>query len=284
MNKNSSIWTINEQGNILFNTHDEVLKKTYKPRNIFEYPIMSYLVMILCALLDFIMFKQLFGSFLYDDLAIQYLSIVGLLIAFDFAPIYLGMKLKDKSQGYNVKKIVIIILLASFLIGIILNFILRFEFKDMVLSDLSNYKISFMGDISMEETQNPHALTYAWFGAIIPIATSLCSFGVSYVTSNPLQKELRNLEETKLFLEKDLLQTDSILKEYETDSIDTLKSEEEEKYQQTKLLIKMQALEYCDYVRERLKEHIGNPTSSSALSEFDYENIITKIEALDSAI
>ena len=37
-------------------------------------------------------------------------------------------------------------------------------------------------------------------------------------------------------------------------------------------------ISHCDYVRERLKEHLGNPTSNNVLSEAACENILARLD------
>ena len=40
------------------------------------------------------------------------------------------------------------------------------------------------------------------------------------------------------------------------------------------------AVGYCDYVRERLKEHMGDPTATNELSKFENEDISKRLKKL----
>lgn len=44
------------------------------------------------------------------------------------------------------------------------------------------------------------------------------------------------------------------------------------------MMHKAQVIGYCDYVRERLKEQLGNPTSNNVLSESVCETILARLD------
>ena len=278
MKNNTSVWKMNQNGNYVFHTEEDFVKLEHKAGSIFERPAVAYIVMFLCAGLDFIMFKQLFGNFLYDSLFIQYMSILGMLIGFDFVPIYLGMKIREKQQGYNVKTLLIVLLVSAFAIAFVLNVWLRLDMKDLVLPDLSNFVQSFSGKATVENQTSSHALIYAIFAACLPLVTSLGSLGVSYATYNPLKDEVLRLQTKLNILNTDLLQTNSILKEYEADKMDEMFVEDRARYHIARNTICEMAFFYCNYTRQCLKEHIGSPSSTNELSRFDYGKLAERLK------
>ena len=59
MSKEICAWKMNKNGSLVFSTKEAVNRSHYRPRSLFERPIVAYLVMIVCAVLDFTLFYQL---------------------------------------------------------------------------------------------------------------------------------------------------------------------------------------------------------------------------------
>ncbi|MBP3817283.1 MAG: hypothetical protein J6H31_03190 [Butyrivibrio sp.] len=280
MSKEICAWKMNKNGSLVFSTKADVIRTHYRPRSLFEHPIIAYLVMIVCAVLDFTLFYQLLSKALYDDPATMYMTTLGLLIGFDFAPCYLGMQFRKKGQGYRVNKILMGVLATSFILAFAVNFWLRLVMKDVALPDLST-TTSLLGTVNTEKTSNPFALAFAVFAAILPAVTSLCSFGISYSTSDPLGKDIEVLEKELEMLESDLIQTRSVLNEYEADSdyYERICRDDEARYKECIAFTCEKAMYYADYVRERIKEHLKeDPSGINELSKAQYEHLITLLK------
>lgn len=284
MSKETCAWKMNKNGSLVFAAKKAVNRAHYSPRSLFEHPMIAYLVMIVCAVLDFALFYQLLSKVLYDSPATMYMTTLGLLIGFDFAPCYLGMQYRRASQGYRVNRILMGVLAASFLLAFSVNFYLRLVMKDVALPDLSK-STSLLGTVSTEETSNPLALSFAVFAAVLPAVTSLCSFGVSYSTSDPLQKDIEVLDNELEMLEADLTQTGSVLTEYEADKdyYDRICRDDEARYKECIALACEKAMYYADYVRERIKEHLkDDPSGINELSKAQYDHLITLLRDRNS--
>ena len=76
---------------------------------------------------------------------------------------------------------------------------------------------------------------------------------------------------------------DAYISEYEADIdfAEHLKEDDEGKYREMQKYQKALVLSYADYVRQRLKEHIGDPTSTNVLSE---ETCVAILERLDKEL
>ena len=269
MRRNKNIWEIGKEGNLIFPTEGEVLRLKYSPQTLFEKPIVAYIVMIACAVLDAVVFNQMFARLLRERWELRTLSCIGMLFGFDFAPIYLGMKLREKNQGYKVDKMLIRALALSFAAAFVINIVLRFAMKDVILPPQSTKPSSIMATNISVQQKNPLAPIYAFFAAVLPLITSLCSFGVSYAVANPLKTEMENLDTQLLMLQHDSDQAQSIIAEYEADEdmVERLKGEDNEKYNAASNMIREQAVMYTDYVRQRIKEHLGEPAPINELSK-----------------
>ena len=269
---------MDKQGQLHFGVRKRLLQDEARPYSKWEHPFTAVIVMILCAVLDFIMFRQLFSSFLYDAVAVQWLSIIGMLIGFDLAPIYLGIAVKKCNQGFKPDQLLVTAFLTAFVLALTGNILLRIVMKDMVLPDLSTYTTSLIGDVAVTETVNERALPYAVFASCLPIVTSMVSFGISYVTANPLKKISEKLNTEQNILEDAIQQISATLKEYEEDGdyLEKLLDDDREQFRETCSFVQERMAYYCDYVRERIKEFLGNPASTNILSK-DVKGIVSKL-------
>ncbi len=265
-----AMWTINKTGNLVFPGDEKNLRDRYQAKSLFESEVVVYIIMIVCCILDIVMFKQLFNHLILDSPYVRNGAVIGMLMPFDFAPIYFGMKLKEKHQGYKVDKIMLIGLMATFLVGTVLYFALRVALQDVASPRSTQEAIIFSGgDGAPEQTSNPYALVFAIFTGIMPLLTSMVSLWVSYAVSNPLKSELHAYEKQKLELDTAISQSKSVITEYEADLnvYERLLEEDEQKYQAVCSQISRLACFYTDYVRVRIAQHLGEPAATNELSK-----------------
>lgn len=99
-------------------------------------------------------------------------------------------------------------------------------------------------------------------------------------TYNPLgikkQRFAEMIEDTR----DEVRRFEAIVADYdsEPDFAELLEAEDEAKYEEMQKMHKAMVIGYCDYVRERLKEHIGNPTANNALSKEICETILARLD------
>ena len=282
--KNHLLWTIDQQGQLHFPLRGRIARSTDAAATAWEHPIALLAVMLLCAALDFIMFKQLFAAILYDAVWIQWFSILGLLICFDLAPIYLGLFLKKRRQGYAVDGWILWGLAAAFLAAFSGNVALRIVMRDVVLPDLTQTSTSVMGSVQADAAAGSgRAMAYALFAAFLPLGTSLVSFAVSYLTANPLKSDLRRLRCEAAETAEALSQADATIAEYDAsaDHLLLLQQEEDQRYAAARAAIAEQMLLHCDYVRERIKEHLADPAALNELSKPRREELLQLSAHLD---
>lgn len=269
MNTNKA-WTEGKDGNIYFNGRKDTLKRETSYANGWEKPIVSTIVLFICGLADFTMFKSLFGSFLVDSVVLQYICIACMLVGFDVAPIYIGIYKKKVSQGYKRSDELAKIGVIAFGLAFVANLFLRIMCRDILLpSDTA--VIDLFGSTQTTDVapeSNPLAMTWAIFGAIMPLITSLCSYLVSYFAFNPLKMEHVKYAKALLKLDDSIEQVEAAIAEDDADPdfLRRIKEDDELKYNTATRTVDRMVLTYSDYVRERIKEHLGDPVSTSQLS------------------
>ena len=266
-----NLYSISSQGHLIFDGRESRLNAADKSLTIWEYPISSLIILFLCAVLDGVMFYTLFSAFLYDTAILVMLSTIALLIGFDVAPAVAGVLLKKRSQGINASILMIVLLAVAFLVAFAGNTVLRITYKDLVLPDLSSVSTSVFGAIENSTTaaaEGNNSLIYALFASMMPLITSLVSFAVSFQSSNPLKTYVRDLKLKINDIENEIEEIDAALIEYDADLefFERISAEDEEKYQNMLKVIDEKAVFYCNYVRQRIKERLGDPVSTNILS------------------
>ncbi len=279
-NNKKSLWKMDKQGNLVFPTRGDQLKDTYAVDSSWERPVAALVVMVFCAVLDFIVFKQLFAAILYDQILIQWFSVVGCLIAFDLGPIYLGILMKKNRQGLRIDWVTAGGLILAFLLVFAGNIWLRITVKDILVPNNSASTFSIFGTGENESARA--ALPYAVFSSMLPLATSIVSYGASYISANPLLERIKRLHYQQVELEDRIVQTEAVLKEYEEDPslYDRLIEEDDKMFESASIRANELGYLYVDYVRERIKEHLGDPAATNELSK----DVRDRLESLLTAL
>lgn len=266
---NETLWSRDNQGNLQFGTKRRIAKERTKPDTLWNHPFLLVVIIVLCAAVDSICFKQLFDSFLLDAPLIRWTAILGMLFAFDFVPVYLGLNLKKRLQSYNVSIAVLITMVAILAIAFAVNVYLRIEFKDLVMPDLTESSTSIFGSVSAESNVSSRAFPYAVFASIVPLLTSIGSFTISFFMANPLKAEKLAFDSEHNELADHIGQIDALLQEYEADPdfYGRLTQDDDAKFEAMRQMIREKRETYRDYVRERIKEHLGNPIANNILAK-----------------
>ncbi len=266
MNK-TPLWKQDKQGNLVFPRRSGLIQDAYAVESFWERPCVSLFVLALCGIADFMVFSQLFALILYEHEWLQRLSVVGCLIAFDFGPVYLGMARRRSTQGLRADKLGCALLVAAFLGVALFNCYLRIMLRDQLVPSNSAAEFSLFS--VMNPGSSPAALPYAVFSSVLPVATSIVSFFVSLSSCNPLKVRLKRLRRQQIELEDAICQVDAILAEYkQTSDLKTrLQKEDDAMYAAALAAVKEQGFYLADYVRERLKEHLGDPAALNELSK-----------------
>ena len=286
MKKTGNLVSIDRNGEFVYNGLNSHTGKQYKADTPMDKSFVPYLIMLLCGTIDAACFINLFKLISYDSPFLLAIQVAGFLFAFDVVPLYLGIQFRRIKQGISKDKFIMWMALIVCTMACVLNIVLRLMTMDQMAPDLSSATNSFIGGVSQgtqdSETAgvDPTALGLALVGIVIPFVTSLGSFFISYLTYNPLVVRKRNQEELIAEKKDEIRRLDAILFEYDADTefAEHLIQDDTGKFEEMKKMQRALVLSYCDYVRQRLKEHLANPTAVNALSE---ETCVAILERLD---
>lgn len=286
MKKTGSLVSIDRNGEFVYNGLNSHTAKQYKADTPMDKSFVPYLIMLLCGTIDAACFVNLFKLISYDSPFLLAIQVAGFLFAFDVVPLYLGIQFRRIKQGISKDKFIMWMALIVCAMACMLNIVLRLMTMDQMAPDLSSATNSFIGVVS-QGTQDSEtagvdatALGLALVGIVIPFVTSLGSFFISYLTYNPLMVRKRNQEELIAEKKDEIRRLDAILFEYDADTefAEHLIQDDTGKYEEMKKMQRALVLSYAEYVRQRLKEHLANPTAINALSE---ETCVAILERLD---
>lgn len=283
MNRNNVLVTKNRTGEFIYPGLNSHMSKKYKADNPLDNAIVPYIIMIICAAIDLTVFYSLFKMISYDSQWMLIVQVAGMLFAFDMVPIYLGIQLRRMKQGLTKEKMVLYMALGVCAVAFIINVILNIMTIELMNPDLSSATTNYFGT-AVEQTStegiDPSTIALTIFRIGCPVLTSVGSFFISYLTYNPLKTRKRNAEEVLAEKNDEVRRLEAVLHEYDADSefAENLRADDEGKYEEMKKMHRALVINYCEYVRQRLKEHLADPTATNALSE---ETCIAILERLD---
>lgn len=283
MNRNNSIFSRGRNGEFIYNGLNAHTSKKYKADTPLDKSFVPYLIMAFCAVVDASVFINLFKMISYDSPFMLGIEVAGFLFAFDVVPLYLGIQLRRLKQGISKDRFILWLALAVCVLACVMNVFLRITTIEQMSPDLSSASTSYFGAVAEETTSSdidPTAIALTVFGIGLPFLTSCGSFFISYLTYNPLKVKKRIAEEMLTDKTDEIRRIDAYISEYDAD-IDfakNLRKDDEGKFIEMKKLQKALVLSYADYVRQRLKEHLGDPAATNALSEETCIAILDRLE------
>lgn len=294
MRKANSLISIDRNGEFIYHGLNSHMSKKYKADTPLDKSFVPYLIMVLCGTIDAACFINLFKIISYDSPFLLAIQVAGFLFAFDVVPLYLGIQFRRIKQGLSADKFILWLAFIVCAMACVLNIALRLMTMEQMAPDLSAAATSSIGTAAQgvqEEDAgvDATALGLALVGIVIPFVTSLGSFFISYLTYNPLLVRKRNEEELLAEKKDEIRRLDAILFEYDADPAfaEHLVQDDAGDFEGMKKMQRALVLSYCDYVRQRLKEHLADPTAINALSEETCAAILERLDrelaALDKA-
>ena len=283
MSKTTNLISIDHNGEFVYHGLNSHVSKKYRADTPLDKSFVPYLIMVFCAIVDASVFISLFKMISYDSPFMLGIQVAGCLFAFDVVPLYLGIQLRRIKQGLSKDKFIMWMALVVCILACAMNVVLRLMTMEQLSPDLSSATTNYFGNVAQESQAtgiDATAIALTIFGIVLPVLTSVGSFFISYLTYNPLKVRKRFEEEMITEKKDEIRRLDAILAEYDadTDFAEHLVQDDEGKFQEMKKMQRALVLSYCDYVRQRLKEHLANPTAISALSE---ETCVAILERLD---
>lgn len=282
--KNNGIYSVDKRtGEIVNECLHHNNRKRFKADTPFDNCIVPYLIMAFCATVDGVVFYSLFSRISYDSPMMLGVQIAGFLFGFDIVPIFIGIQYKRLQQGITKDKFVLIMALVVCGLAFAMNIALRTMTIDLISPSTVSTSTSYIGTVTQETIESgidATAIALTIFGMGIPVVTSLGSCLISFITYNPLKIKKQRIAEMMEDTRDEVRRFNAILDDYdaEPDFAENLEVEDEAKYHEMQMMHKAQVIGYCEYVRERLKEQLGNPTSNNVLSESVCKTILARLD------
>lgn len=279
-----ALWELNQKGEIIYDSPRLDVERKYKADTPFDNAIVPYVIMIFCAAVDFFVFRSMFEKISYDSKIMMAVQIGGLLFGFDVVPIFIGIQYRRLKQGLSKDKFILKMALLVCALACALNVGLRIATIDKMSPDLSSSSNSYYGaaETETESANKPDstAVALSVFGMVLPVVTSLGSCFISYLTYNPLLIRKKRLEEALVNKKDEARRFDAILSEYnaDLDYAERIKKDDADKYNEIQKTRGAKVVGYCDYVRERIKEYMSDPTSTNILSKDEYAGILKRLD------
>lgn len=259
------ILKLSNSGEFIYRHIGDDIPCKYKPDTPLISPAISYVVILCCLICDTAIFYSFFDQIggTADPVETK-IQCGALLLGFDVSPVYLGIVLKKKKQGFENNKLLICISLICSLLAVVVNTTMR---------------ILTMNIMGAETDVRLIATTI--FSLAVPLITSSLSFSVSSLSYNPLVTMKKRYEKMIAKKTDEIRRLQAILSEYELNDCyyETLVETDNGKFEETNRFQKALLLTYCCYVRQRLKEHIATPSGIDALSGDNNQVILEKINS-----
>lgn len=282
MKKKNQLIELDRNGELLYQGLNAHIIQKYKPDNLMEKSWVPYLIMVICAAVDGACFITLFQMISYDSPLLLIFQVVGFLFAFDVVPIFAGIHFQKMKQKLTNDKFILLIAVIVFAVAFLMNTVLRFMTMDILIPDLSSASMGFEMTSQETETSNTSAtaLSLTLVGIVIPFVTSLGSFFISYILSNPILSKKKKLEKLITIKNDEIRRIDAILSEYEADAAyaDHLIASDDGKFHETIKFELTKLLGYCEYVRGEIKVHLAHPIANRALSEEVGDKLLERID------
>lgn len=283
MNRRNDVLTKNRNGEFVYEGLNEHVKKQYKADTPLDNPVVPYIIMLFCATVDAACFISLFKMISYDSMFMLGIQVAGFLFAFDVVPIYLGIQHRRIKQNLTKDRIVLYLALGVCATAFIINIILNVMTIELMNPDLSSAATNYFGTATEQvasESIDPSAIALTIFRIGCPVLTSVGSYFISYSTYDPIKTRKRTIDETIVEKKDEIRRMEALIDEYKADPdfAENLRNDDERKYEEMKNMHRALVINYCIYVRQRLKEHLANPTSTNALSEEDCIAILQRLD------
>lgn len=278
-NKSKKVWSINDNGEIINECLCDYIRSRFKSDTPFDNKIVPYLIMIFCGTVDGFVFYSLFCKISYDSPAMLSVQIAGFLFGFDVVPVFLGVHYKRLKQGLTNDRFPITIALVVCALAFSMNIALRILTVDYTSTPVGTY--SYTVQTAEDAGVDVATIALTIFGIGIPVITSLTSFMISFITYNPLKIKVNRTANMLAETQDHIRRLEAVLSDYDAEPFfeKTIEEDDSLKFQEMLTLYKAMVIEHCDYVRERLKEYLGNPVCNNLLSEEpDCEAIIARLD------
>lgn len=259
-----------------------------KSDSIYASSLVANIATVLFVIIDFICLYTVWNTVQTESFLMITLIAVGCAVCLDVPLAIAGNALKSYHQKLKDKTstiIVTVLAITTFLITFIFAFWFRVETKDLTFDISSGSTLTnTLAETTVAETNDSNAVVVAaLFNAIVPLATSIASFCISYFAANPLGIKIDRLNKAIITLDSNLTEIEQVCQEAEgiQNYKQYLLAREEDMYQQFCESSEAQGAVRKQAVRFVIMEMLGTPDDITVLTESG-EKVNKKTELLFS--
>ena len=266
MNNSKPILTLTGSGELFPNNFNNFIEDKYKPDNPFFRGPVSYILMVLCCVIDLAFFKSLFERVSYVSPDMIPLEVAVLAFGADIVAAYAGIVAKRVRQGTKKGKGNLYLLLLVPILSLIVNGILR---------------IATMSIMTPDGSVDSATIALTIMSIVAPIITSIGNYSISFECYDPLAIKMKREEIAIESIKEECRRLRAVKADYDCDANfeERLKEIDKEKHINAKKTLLNDAFILNDYVRVKLMEHLGDPTATNILSKSKCEEIVSKLDA-----
>lgn len=262
MPNNDFILEMNDGGELLRrDIHSTTLSK-HKPDSPFLSTPVSFLLMVMCVVIDVAFFRSLFVQISYDTPFMIWLETLGLAFAADIIPAFAGILAKNITQGLRRDKFNLVLLLCVPSAALLVN---------------AGLRIATVSLNSATGVADAESIALAIISIVMPILTSLGNFGISYQTFDPLSKRLMREELALEELDDTLRRLDALLSEADSFNENELLELDHEHLLVAQQQVINDALERVNHAALTLAELLQDPTSTNVVGKTQVNDIIQQL-------
>ena len=256
-----------------FSVRSDIYKRSHKPASVFDRSIFVLILTAFFVVADYACLSISWNAVQSSAGYIITLMALSSAVVLDVPPAIAAAKVKEYRQGLVSKKNMLFAVVPSFVcVFLVLALSIAFKIvtKNATFEDAETAG-GLINSINLEGVNKESASVFvaALFAAILPLATSLASFAISFAASDIKGKKIQKLELEKMSIEAHLTQIDQAMAE----SRDTKRRHELLLYREKDLFdqftneVLAGEQKRKQSANQALEEHLNTPDAVSKLTE-----------------
>ncbi|MBR3299299.1 MAG: hypothetical protein IKI64_08850 [Clostridia bacterium] len=219
-----------------YSVRSNVSKKMYAPESLFSSSVIANICVLFLTLVDLFAIKTLWNYLLTDNPEMVWLVSLGFALILDVPMSVAGNSYKQYKQGLRTKEsawLILILCIAAFTLAFGLLLALRLEARSVLFGSIGSSAAGLLDHtgtaaVAAADTEKTVFLS-ALTMSMLPAATSIAAFVITFSVSNPRREKLCKL--SKLRCKVQARQADLIAAVSQSDSVESVVSELENREQ-----------------------------------------------------
>lgn len=195
------------------------LKAKNKPDSIYASSLVANIATLLFVVIDFICMYTVWNQVQTESSVMLALLAGGCAVCLDVPLAIAGNALKRYHQKLADKSstmIIMVLAIATFFITFVFSCWFRVETRDLSFDISSGSTLTnTLDNVVGENNGGNTVLVAALFNAIVPLATSIASFVISYFSADPLGNKIARLDKAIITVDSHITEINQVIKEGE---------------------------------------------------------------------